>query len=211
MLKQGLTYPFIFLIMLLKSSKVFAFDPITLAMTAQSAQSMMSQVDEAADIGFALTEIMSDVGIETEAEEQSLQMAVDRVYKINSEAKELKWSSDDLNRSLSEDLAKGKSLARRIKSLRNSIQASKQIATIMGYRPKSAEKAFRIQQIKLDSMMLEELQSIRRAQYLAYLENKEAKLQREVFIQEILEKAKPQRALYSDLPKFGNTQKRNRL
>lgn len=190
MLKRSLTFPFIFFVMVMRASKSFAFDPVTVAMTAQSAQTMMNQVDEAADIGFALTDLMSEVGMESDNEEESLQKAVDRVYKINSDARDLKWTSEDLDRSLSEDLSKGKSLTRRIKALRNSIQASKRIATIMGFRPKAAEKAVRIQQIKLDSMMLEELQSIRRAQYLAYLEDKEAKLKREVFIHEILEAEK---------------------
>lgn len=190
MLKCSLTFPFIFFVMVMRASKSFAFDPVTVAMTAQSAQTMMNQVDEAADIGFALTDLMSEVGMESDDEEESLQKAVDRVYKINSDARDLKWTSEDLDRSLNEDLSKGKSLTRRIKALRNSIQASKRIATIMGFRPKAAEKAVRIQQIKLDSMMLEELQSIRRAQYLAYLEDKEAKLKREVFIQKILEAEK---------------------
>ncbi len=190
MFKRSLTFPFIFFVMVFRASRSFAFDPVTVAMTAQSAQTMMSQVDEAADLGFALTDLMTEVGVETDSEEESLQKSVDRLYKINSEARDLKYTSEDLDRSLNEDLNKGKSLTRRIKALKNSIQASKKIATIMGFRPKAAEKAVRIQQIKLDSMMLEELQSIRRAQYLAYLEDKEAKLKREVFIQEILEAEK---------------------
>jgi len=57
----------------------------------------------------------------------------------------------------------------------------------MGFRPKTAEKAARIQEIKLDSMMLEELQAIRRSQYLAYLENQEAKHKRELLLKEILQ------------------------
>ena len=190
MLKRSLTFPFLFFIIAFRASKSFAFDPFTVAMTAQSAQNMINQVDEAADIGFSLTDLMSEAGLESVSEEEGLQKAIDRVYKINSEARDLKWTSEDLDRSLNEDLSNGKSLARRIKALRNSVQASKRIATIMGFRPKTAEKAVRIQEIKLDSMMLEELQSIRRAQYLAYLEDKEAKLKREVFIQRILESEK---------------------
>lgn len=190
MFKRSLTFPFIFVVMLIRSSRVFAFDPMTVAMTAQTVQTVMGQVDEAADVGFALTDLFGEIGIETDSEED-LQKAVDRMYKINSEARDLKWTSEDLNRSLNDDLANGKNLTKRIKALRNSIQASKKIATIMGFRPKAGEKAVRIQQIKIDSMMLEELQSIRRAQYLAYLEDKEAKAKREIFIQEILNKEKP--------------------
>lgn len=191
MSKHSLTYPFIFFVMIFKTTKSFAFDPVAMAMTAQSAQNIINQVDEATDVGFALSDLMTEVGVETNQEEEDLQKAVDRIYKINSEARDLKWTSEDLDRSLNEDLTNGRSIGRRIKAMKNAIQASKKIATIMGFRPKAAEKAVRIQQIKLDAMMLEELQSIRKAQYLAYLEDNEAKLKREVFIQEILEKEKP--------------------
>lgn len=190
MSKHSLTYPFIFFVMIFKTTKSFAFDPVAMAMTAQSAQNIINQVVEAADVGFALSDLMTEVGVETKQEEEDLQKAVDRIYKINSEARDLKWTSEDLDRSLNEDLTNGRSIGRRIKAMKNAIQASKKIATIMGFRPKAAEKAVRIQQIKLDAMMLEELQSIRKAQYLAYLEDNEAKLKREVFIQEILEKEK---------------------
>lgn len=197
MSKHSLTYPFIFFVMIFKTTKSFAFDPVAMAMTAQSAQNIINQVDEATDVGFALSDLMTEVGVETNQEEEDLQKAVDRIYKINSEARDLKWTSEDLDRSLNEDLTNGRSIGRRIKAMKNAIQASKKIATIMGFRPKAAEKAVRIQQIKIDAMMLEELQSIRKAQYLAYLEDKEAKLKREVFIQELLEKEKPNSRLLS--------------
>lgn len=186
MFSSRLIYPFIVTIIFARSVKVFAFDPVTVAMTAQTAQSAMGQMDEAADIGFSMFDLLSELGIETDSE-KDLQTAVDRISQMNSQARDLKWSSDDLKRSLTSDLNNGQSLSRRIKSLRNAAQTSKKIASIMGFRPKAAEKAVRIQEIKLDSMILEELQSIRRAQYLAYLEDKEASQKRKLFIEQILE------------------------
>lgn len=174
------------LLIVSKSQKAFAFDPVTVAMTAQTAQSVMGQVDEAADVGFSLIDLLSELGIETDSEEE-LEHAVDRIGQINSQARDLKWASEDLHRSLNDDLSKGNSLNRRIRALRSTVRTSKQIAALMGFRPKAAEKAVKIQEIKLNSMMLEELQSIRRAQYLSYLENREAKLKRDVFLQEIVE------------------------
>ena len=181
-----LIYPFIVTIIFVRSVKVFAFDPVTVAMTAQSAQTALGQMDEAADVGFSMFDLLSELGTETDAE-KDLQSALDRISQMNNQARELKWSSDDLKKSLTSDLNNGQSLSRRIKSLRNAAQTSKKIASIMGFRPKAAEKAARIQEIKLDSMILEELQSIRRAQYLAYLEDKEASNKRKLFIEQILE------------------------
>lgn len=189
MLKRSLEW-FLPLLFLSKTDKALAFDPVSVATAAQAAQGFMNQADEAADVGFALTDLMSEVGVDSENEEQSLQKALDRISDINNEARDLQWSHDDLNRSLNEDLASGNSLNKRIRAMKNAIKASKQIATIMGVRPKAGEKAVKIQEIKLNSMMLEELQAIRRAQYLSYLEDREAKLKRELFLREILESNK---------------------
>ena len=51
-------------------------------------------------------------------------------------------------------------------------------------------------------MMLEELQSIRRAQYLVILEDKEAKLKREVYMQEILQSEKGIQVPKNNLSQF---------
>lgn len=175
------------LLVLSQVNRAMAFDPVTATMAAQTANSVMGQIDEAADLGFALTDLLSEVGIDSHAEEESLERAIDRLSQINSQARDLQWAHDDISRSINEDFSNGKSLSKRIRALRNTIRTSKEIATMMGFRPKAAEKAVKIQEIKLNSMMLEELQSIRRAQYLAYLESQEAKIKREVFLQEILQ------------------------
>lgn len=180
------------LFLILSSKRSFAFDPFTAAMATQSAYDVMNKADEAADIGFALTDLLSEIGEDTDDEEQALQSSMNRIEGVYSKTRELGWLGSDLSNSINYDLKQGKSLSRKIRALKNTIQSSKKIATIMGVRPKAGEKAARIQEIKLDSMMLEELQAIRRAQYLAYLENQEAKHKRELFLKEILE-TKPQK------------------
>lgn len=169
------------------AKKSMAFDPYTAAMTAQTAYDFMNKADEAADVGFALTDLLEELGEDTEDQEQMIQSSVNRIESVYSKTREMGWIGSDLSNAINIDLKQGRSLSKKIKAIKNTIQSSKKIATIMGVRPKAGEKAARIQEIKLDSMMLEELQAIRRTQYLAYLENQEAKHKRELFLKEILQ------------------------
>lgn len=180
------------LLLIVSAKKSFGFDPYTATMTAQTAYDFMNKADEAADVGFALTDLLGELGEDTDDEDQMIQSSVNRMESVYSKTRELGWLGSDLSNSINYDLKQGKSLSRKIRALKNTIQSSKKIATIMGVRPKAGEKAARIQEIKLDSMMLEELQAIRRAQYLAYLENQEAKHKRELLLKEILQ-SKPQK------------------
>lgn len=174
--------------------KAKAFDPFTAMATADHAYSIINKADEAADVGFALTDLLEELGIDADSEEVEIQRALDRIDSVYSRSRELQWAGTDISESVHGDLVKGKNITKRIKALKNTIQSSKKIAVLMGFRPKAGEKAVRIQEIKIDSMILEELQSIRRAQYLAYLEDKEAKNKREVFLAEILTQKKTQRS-----------------
>lgn len=178
------------LLVLITTKKSFAFDPYSTAMAAQTAYSFMNKADEAADVGFALTDLLEELGGDTETEEEMLQSSMNRLESVYSKTRELGWLGSDISNSINNDLNQGKSLTKKIKALKNTIQSSKKIATIMGFRPKAGEKAVHIQEIKINSMMLEELQAIRRAQYLAYLENQEAKHKRDLFLKEILESGK---------------------
>ncbi|AZZ37316.1 hypothetical protein CIK05_11120 [Bdellovibrio sp. qaytius] len=178
------------LFVLITAKRSFAFDPYSAAMAAESAYSFMNKADEAADVGFALTDLLEELGQDSDVEEEMIQSSMNRIEGVYSKTRELGWLGSDLSNSINYDLRQGKSLTKKIKALKNTIQSSKKIATIMGFRPKAGEKAARIQEIKINSMMLEELQAIRRAQYLAYLENQEAKHKRDLFLKEILESGK---------------------
>lgn len=166
----------------LKSSRSYAFDPFTASMATSS---IMEKIDEASNVGFALTDLLSEVGVQND-NGKDLNTAIDSVRSYQNEAREIQWSSSDLKDSISRTLENGENLQKRMNSLKNVVQASKKIAGIMGIRPKAADGAARIQEITINSMMLEELQSIRKAQYLAFLEDKDAKLKREIYFQKIL-------------------------
>lgn len=186
MFKRNIKFVFSSFIVLV-SLRASAFDPVTISTGLQAASNVMNginKVDEAADVGFALSGLLDELGVESETD-KSLEAAIKDMNEANSKARDLKWSKEELESNFGDLTDSGNALSKRIKSLKNSIQMSKKIAVIMGIRPKAAEKAVSIQEINLNSMMLEELQSMRKAQYLAYLESNRARIKRDMFIEEI--------------------------
>lgn len=183
-----LIIPFIIL-SLTKSSKSFAFDPFTASMATSS---IMDKIDEASNVGFALTDLLTEVGIQNDGD-KDLNQAIDQLNSFQSQSRDAQWTTEDFNHSLNMTLENGQNLEKRMNALKNTVQASKKIASIMGFRPKAAESAVKIQEIRISSMMLEELQSIRKAQYLAYLANENEKIKREIYIQKILHQSDQER------------------
>lgn len=171
-------------------SQAFAWDPTTLATGAQAVSGIiggLDKADEVAGIGFALSDLLSELGVEAGADDE-LNHAVTRLEELNSKALELRWSERDIKEALASDLNQANSFKEKLRALKNMISASKRIAEIMGVRPKAGDRASQIQSIKINSMILEELQAMRRAQFLSYLESKESKTKRNILLQQIVEK-----------------------
>lgn len=170
-------------------SNARAFDPTTIAMGAQAVSGIMGgldKADEVADLGFSLGDLLSELGVDPDGE-GAMKNAVNSLEDLSSRARDLRWSKDDVRNALDYDLKRANSVANKLKALRNMISASKRIAAIIGVRPKAGEKAAVIQEIRINSMILEELQAMRRAQFLVYLEDRESKARRDIFMQEIVD------------------------
>lgn len=179
----------VIVVSLILRQKCLAFDPVTVAAGAQAVSGIMQgleKADKVADIGFSLGDLMSELGVAPESEGE-MKDAVSRLERLNSKAKDLQWTKEDIRNALDYDLKRAVTLSEKVRALRNLISASKKVATVIGMRPKAAERAARVQELRVNSMILDELQSIRRAQFLAYLEDREKKARRDIFIQEIIE------------------------
>ena len=145
----------------------------------------LDKMEEMANLGFSLNDLLSDLGANTDAEEAEINWALRRLESVRSHVNDLGSTTSDIERLLNTDLASARSLSDQIRYLRSTIEMSKRIATIAGLRPKAAEKAVRIQEIRINSMILEELQSIRRAQYLKDLEEREIRTKQNLLAHEI--------------------------
>ena len=180
----------IFLAVLSFSISARAWDPTVIATGFQAVSGVLGgldKADEMVDIGFALGDLLSELGVETGSEEE-MGRAVSRLEELNRKARDLKWSSQEIKQALESDLSHANSLKDRLKGLRNMISASKKIAEVMAVRPKAGTAASQVQNLRINSMILEELQGQRRQQFLAYLEQKEKQSRRDIFLQEIQDK-----------------------
>lgn len=191
------------IIIIVQAKKAMAFDPVAATYLAKSAASYMAanygssqsssersyndavdRAEEAADIGISLADLLSDLG-EGDGSEEQLRNAVSKLNKTKSTIEDIHWNGSEIDRALRGDIQKGESFGKRLRGISRVIQASKAIAAIAGYRPKAAEKALKVQDIRINHLMLEELQSIKSEMYLARLENKQAKADRAVFLREL--------------------------
>ncbi|WP_374032909.1 hypothetical protein [Bdellovibrio bacteriovorus] len=168
-------------------SKAVAWDPTAIVGGVVGLMPGGDRVDEMADLGFAFSDLLEELGVESGTEDE-ITKAVERLEKLNSKARELHWTHVEVSEALSADLSSAKSLKERVSALRNMIKASKRIAEVMGARPKAGERASMVQSIKVNSMILEELQAQRRSQFLAYMESRESQARRDILLQEISEK-----------------------
>ncbi len=116
--------------------------------------------------------------------------AVERLQSLNGKMRDLKFSGDEIKSAIENDLKSANSISAKIRALRNMITASRRIAEIMGVRSKAGQKAAQIQSIKINSMILEELQAMHRSQFLAYLEEREVNAKRDLYLREIVTKEK---------------------
>ena len=167
-------------------TSAFAFDPFTAA-SAKGALSIVStEVDELSGVGFALADLLSDLGIDSADEQKQIEEALNRYDNVNTQVNEIYGAGSELSSSINYDLKNGRNLKSRIHALRSVIANSKKIAAIMQVRPKSGQASLEVQKINIDSRILEEIQSIRKAQFLEYLENREARAKRELAMKQIL-------------------------
>lgn len=169
------------------ASRGECFDPTAISGGIQAVGGIIGGIDaadSAADVGFALTDLLEETGI-TPDEDVELNASVARLKELQKKAADLEWSGMQIRDALKNDLTRADSVANKLRALRIMVDASKQIAQIMQIRPKAGEKAVAIQQVRINSMILDELQSMRKAQVIALLQEREAKAKREIFIEEI--------------------------
>lgn len=155
-----------------------AFDPTALV------GGVMGGMDEGIDVGFALTDLLGELEVSPESEEE-VGRATKELEKLRDRAGELNSNRQEINDLLQTDLSTAKSLSDKLRAVKNMITASKRIAEIMGLRPKAGTAASQIQQLKINSMILDELQAIRRQMFLANFEERKDKVQRSLLLDQI--------------------------
>lgn len=201
MLKPDIKYFSILLILIIKTNVSLAFDPYTAMTVAQTTSGVLGSMKGISDNFEDLSNFSDLLGITTDVMDESVGLGddlgyeadtsvidrkVEKLEELNSKIKELKWSKDEMKYALDSDITQAKSLTQKIKQMRKIISVSKKLGGIFGLKTKGSEKVATLQQVKLSSSMLDELQSMRKMQLLAYLEDKERIINQDLYLHKLL-------------------------
>lgn len=154
-------------------------------------QSNKSAIDQFSDYlgeGASILEEGSEISEEFNSDLESAQLAekAEKLQQLNSKMKNIKSTSEDLKMNLDADINSTKKLSQKMRQAKNIIKASKKLASLFGLKTKGSEKVATLQQVKINSMMLDELQNMNRMQLLTYLDTKEKTLNRELYLNKIM-------------------------
>lgn len=191
----------LFLIINFHTLKIWAFDPFTVMGATNTTVSFLSSIKDINDTAGNLSEFSDVLGIATETLDESSSLAselgyesnsvdldkrVEKLQNLNSKLKDIKWNSDELKYTLDSDINNTKSLAQKIKQMRKIISISKKLAGAFGLKTKGSDKVATLQQVKVSSMMLDELQALRQVQLVSYLEDKERIAKQDIYLNKLL-------------------------
>ncbi|MBN8540726.1 MAG: hypothetical protein J0L82_10105 [Deltaproteobacteria bacterium] len=177
------------ILIVLVGSKALAFDPFTIATGAQAVSGIMGgldKIDELADAGFAVSDLLSELEIEPETD-QEIEAQVRRLEALENQMRDLRVSRKELSSLVTTDFARAQTFQAKVRRLREMIRTTKRLAALMGFRPKAGEKALKIQETRLQYMILDELMAIRRMQFEEALNSKESRAKFQLSIAKVLD------------------------
>lgn len=165
------------------------FDPFTLAAGAQAVSGILGgleKADELADAGFAISDLLEELEIDPETD-QEIEEQVKRLEALERQMRELRTSQREFRNLIQSDFSRAKTFQSKVRRLRDMIKTTKRLATLLGLRPKAGEKALKVQDTRLQYMILDELMAIRRMQFESALESKEQSARYQLALGQVLE------------------------
>lgn len=177
------------ILIVLIGGKAFAFDPFTIATGAQAVSGIMGgldKIDELADAGFAVSDLLTELDIDPETD-QEIEEQVRRLELLERQMRELRISRKELSGLITSDFARAQTFQSKVRRLREMIRTTKRVAALLGLRPKAGEKALKVQETRLQYMILDELMAIRRMQFEEALNSKESRAKFQLSIAKVLD------------------------
>ena len=175
------------------------FDPFTIAAGAQAASGILGgsqDLESGADTALALGDLLVELEIDPTADKEA-QAAVRKLEDINRMVSDAKYTKRELEDVLKMDDLHSKSHAQKIRHILRLVRTFKRIGTLLGLRPKTAERVNQIQQTQISYMMLEELTALRQAEFRRTLDSRASEVQRKVLLEKIREEEERNRSAIS--------------
>ncbi|RYZ66887.1 MAG: hypothetical protein EOP05_18495 [Proteobacteria bacterium] len=127
-------------------------------------------MEEMMGFAIAFTDLLEEFDIDADADNDIKDMN-DKLAALDSKARTMEGEIKQLG-PLAMDIEKNKNLTSKVKRIREMIKTTKTIAGLMKAMPKGGERALKVQDTRLNYMILDELMKISRAQYTEVLERK---------------------------------------
>ena len=178
------------------SERAAAFDPFTIAAGAQAASGLLGgseDLESGADTALALGDLLVELEIDPTADKEA-QAAVRKLEEINRMVSDARHTKRELEDALNMDDLHAKSHAQKVRHILRLVRTFKRIGTLLGLRPKAAERIAQIQQTQVSYMMLEELTALRQAEFRRTLETRGNEVQRKVLLEKIREEEERNRS-----------------
>ncbi len=174
---------------LLLSPRCFAFvDPFTIAAGVQVVSGVMGamkETDEVMDIGISASELMGEFDVDNSSDDE-IRGQIKRLEALSQQGRELRDVTERGKSLFDNDLDRSRSLAQKLKTIREMVKFSKRVAALMGVRPKAGERALKVQEVKINYLILDELMAIRQMQFSSLLESKEQKERLQIAMERVL-------------------------
>ena len=175
-------------LIVLVGSRAFAFDPFMIATGAQAVSGIvggLDKIDELADAGFAVSDLLQELEIDPETDHE-IEAQVRRLEELERQSRELRVSRQEVSSLIGADYARSQTFSAKVRHLREMIRTTKRIAAVFGIRPRAGERALKIQETRLQYMILDELMALRRMQFESALESKEQKAKYQLALGQVL-------------------------
>lgn len=163
-----------------------AFDPVTATTTANIAKSFLDDAAEAAESVGVILEIAREFDINTDTADEEVARINSVISQMQSELSRYKYAYGDIRANVETLSSKSSSLRSKLQAFKRTIEAAKRIMLLMAARNKTAHKIASVQQVALQSSILDELHGIRTALYVSFLEKEQKRLERELYVRRIL-------------------------
>lgn len=184
------------LVFILYRHQAIAFNPVSFISSIPAVKNFVSEnseIEEMAGAGIDLLNLIEDLEID-QSSEKEVDEAIEKLTNLNSKIQKSRMLHSEVSELLKLDIKSANSLSDKIRNFKSIIDRAKQIAQIMKILPRAGEKASDIQSLRINTMILDELQESRRKEELQKISANSEKIERKLFIQNIrkeYEKKKP--------------------
>lgn len=169
------------------ANKAQAFNPAAFIAGVQAVSGILqhkSEFEEMAGLGIELVSLLEDLDVD-DSSEQDVNQAVQKLQELDHQLMKMRSVHSEITSSMKDEIRRANTLKEQIRTLKAMIGKTKRIADLMSQTPKAGAAAADVQSIQLNTMILNELQTSRRARDLVQIEKAQSRAERYIYMDEL--------------------------